>query len=61
MTDRPAEPAVTEALAAEHGMTPEEWQTACRILGRTPSLTELGHLLGHVVGALLLQVLKEVA
>jgi len=42
MTDRPAEPAVTEALAAEHGMTPEEWQTACRILGRTPSLTELG-------------------
>ena len=37
-----AEPAVTEALAAEHGLTAEEYAHVLRIMGRTPSITELG-------------------
>jgi phosphoribosylformylglycinamidine synthase len=33
---------VTAALAAEHGLTTEEFERAVAILGRTPSITELG-------------------
>ena len=33
---------VTPALAAEHGLTEEEFDRAVGILGRTPNLTELG-------------------
>jgi phosphoribosylformylglycinamidine synthase subunit PurL len=33
---------VTAALAAEHGLTEEEFERAVAILGRTPNLTELG-------------------
>ncbi|MBV8334212.1 MAG: phosphoribosylformylglycinamidine synthase subunit PurL [Alphaproteobacteria bacterium] len=33
---------VTEALAAEHGLTEEEFERAVAVLGRTPNLTELG-------------------
>jgi phosphoribosylformylglycinamidine synthase II len=33
---------VTAALAAEHGLTNEEFERAVAILGRTPSITELG-------------------
>jgi phosphoribosylformylglycinamidine synthase len=33
---------VTPALAAEHGLTEEEYERAVAILGRTPNLTELG-------------------
>ncbi len=33
---------VTPALAAEHGLTEQEFERACAILGRTPNLTELG-------------------
>ena len=33
---------VTPALAAEHGLTEEEFERAVAILGRTPNLTELG-------------------
>ncbi len=33
---------VTAALAAEHGLTTEEFERAVAILGRTPNLTELG-------------------
>jgi phosphoribosylformylglycinamidine synthase subunit PurL len=40
MTDR--EPAITPALVAEHGLTPEEYARVLAILGRPPSLTELG-------------------
>ncbi len=38
MTD----PVVTEALAFEHGLTPEEYQRIVEILLRVPSYTELG-------------------
>jgi phosphoribosylformylglycinamidine synthase subunit PurL len=33
---------VTPELAAEHGLSAEEFARACSILGRTPNLTELG-------------------
>jgi phosphoribosylformylglycinamidine synthase subunit PurL len=33
---------VTAALAAEMGLSAEEFERACKILGRTPNLTELG-------------------
>jgi phosphoribosylformylglycinamidine synthase len=38
-----AEPApVTVEAAADHGLTSDEWQKICAILGRTPTLEELG-------------------
>ncbi|MGF1554218.1 MAG: phosphoribosylformylglycinamidine synthase subunit PurL [Paracoccaceae bacterium] len=36
------EPHVTEALAAEHGLKPDEYRRLLDLLGRTPSFTELG-------------------
>ena len=36
------EPEVTEALVAAHGLKPDEYQRILDLLGRTPSLTELG-------------------
>jgi len=33
---------ITPDLAAEHGLTEDEFARACAILGRTPNLTELG-------------------
>ncbi len=33
---------VTPELAAEHGLSADEFARACAILGRTPNLTELG-------------------
>lgn len=35
-------PAVTAALAGEHGLTEDEYRALCGELGRTPSYTELG-------------------
>jgi phosphoribosylformylglycinamidine synthase len=35
-------PPVTEAMAAEHGLTPEEFRRFCDALGRVPNLVELG-------------------
>jgi phosphoribosylformylglycinamidine synthase len=39
---RPGDPAITPALVAEHGLTPDEYQTLVNLLGRTPTFTELG-------------------
>jgi phosphoribosylformylglycinamidine synthase len=36
------EPEVTFELALEHGLIKEEWEKILKILGRTPSFTELG-------------------
>ena len=36
------EPVVTFELASEHGLTKEEYEKIIKILGRTPSYTELG-------------------
>ena len=45
MTDteaRRAGPVVTETLAAEHGLAPDEWKRLQTALGRVPTWTELG-------------------
>ena len=39
---RPGDPAISPALIAEHGLTDEEWQRVVRMLGRSPTFTELG-------------------
>ena len=39
---RPGDPAVTPALVAEHGLTPDEFQRLQGMLGRDPTFTELG-------------------
>jgi phosphoribosylformylglycinamidine synthase len=39
---RAAEPAVTLQLALQHGLTEAEYDTILRLLGRTPTYTELG-------------------
>jgi phosphoribosylformylglycinamidine synthase len=36
------DPAITEELIAKHGITPEEYERICSILGRAPNFTELG-------------------
>ena len=36
------EPAITPELVAEHGLKPDEYQRILDLIGRTPSLTELG-------------------
>ncbi|MEL6267587.1 MAG: AIR synthase related protein, partial [Pseudomonadota bacterium] len=38
----PPEPEVTQALAADHGLKPDEYARILDLLGRTPSFTELG-------------------
>jgi phosphoribosylformylglycinamidine synthase len=40
--DAKAAPVITPAIVAEHGLAPQEYQRLLEILGRTPSLTELG-------------------
>ncbi|MDD2867675.1 phosphoribosylformylglycinamidine synthase subunit PurL [Neomegalonema sp.] len=37
-----AEPAITPALVADHGLKPDEYQRILDLLGREPSFTELG-------------------
>ena len=39
---RPGDPVITQALVAEHGLTPDEYQRLVDMLGRTPTFTELG-------------------
>ena len=36
------EPEVTEALVAAHGLKPDEYARILELIGRTPTLTELG-------------------
>ncbi len=38
----PNEPAITPELIAAHGLKPDEYERILRIVGRTPSFTELG-------------------
>jgi len=39
---RPGDPKITPALVAEHGLTPDEYDRLVKMLGRTPTFTELG-------------------
>jgi phosphoribosylformylglycinamidine synthase len=41
-TPRPGDPVISPALVAEHGLTTEEYERLVAMLGRTPTLTELG-------------------
>ncbi|MBL8958747.1 MAG: phosphoribosylformylglycinamidine synthase subunit PurL [Gemmatimonadetes bacterium] len=41
-TPRPGDPAITPALVADHGLTPDEYDRLVTMLGRTPTLTEVG-------------------
>jgi len=36
------EPAITDALVAEHGLKPDEYQRILALIGRVPTFTELG-------------------
>ncbi len=36
------EPEITDALVAAHGLKPDEYQRILDLIGRTPTLTELG-------------------
>src|SRR6186713_2998031 len=40
--DAKAKPAITPDLIAEHGLSPDEYRLLAAVLGREPSLTELG-------------------
>src|SRR5919201_964058 len=40
--DAKAKPAITPEIVAEHGLKPDEYRRLLKILGREPSLTELG-------------------
>ncbi|MGD2071823.1 MAG: phosphoribosylformylglycinamidine synthase subunit PurL, partial [Gemmatimonadota bacterium] len=42
MDPRDGDPEITPELVAEHGLSPEEWDRIRRIMGRTPTFTELG-------------------
>ena len=36
------EPAITPELVAQHGLKPDEYDRLVKLIGRTPSFTELG-------------------
>src|SRR4030095_5062417 len=38
----PNEPTITPELVAEHGLKPEEYERILQLIGREPTLTELG-------------------
>ncbi|QQS11584.1 MAG: phosphoribosylformylglycinamidine synthase subunit PurL [Rhodospirillales bacterium] len=38
----PNEPAITPAVVAEHGLSPDEYQRLLKIMGRDPTMVELG-------------------
>ncbi len=42
VSPRPGDPAVTPALVAEHGLTPDEYLRLVALLDRAPTFTELG-------------------
>jgi hypothetical protein len=50
---------VTAEVADEHGLTRDEWAKVVQLLGRAPTIEELGVVAGHVVGALLVQELAR--
>jgi len=51
----------TPALAAEHGLTNEEFERVVAILRRAPNPTELGIFLGDVERTLFVQIVKGLA
>ncbi|HKJ01253.1 MAG TPA: hypothetical protein VJ997_02325, partial [Longimicrobiales bacterium] len=39
---RPGDPEITPELVAGHGLSEDEYQKVLKIMGRTPTFTELG-------------------
>lgn len=39
---RPGDPEITDEVVAGHGLSPDEYERVVRIMGRTPTFTELG-------------------
>ena len=39
---RPGDPEITDQVVADHGLSPDEYERVRRIMGRTPTFTELG-------------------
>ena len=39
----PNEPAITPQVVAEHGLAPDEYERLLKIMGRTPTMVELGY------------------
>jgi len=39
---RPGDPEITPEVVTEHGLSKDEYERICRIMGRTPTFTELG-------------------
>ena len=58
--NKPA-PKITPDLVAEHGLSPDEYRLLAAVLGREPSLTELGIFSVMWSRALLVQILAGVA
>ena len=59
--DRHVQDRRRRALPAASGFSADEYDKVLAIMGRTPSLTELGIFSRHVVGALLLQIQPRLA
>jgi hypothetical protein len=57
----PNEPAITPQIVAEHGLAPDEYERLLKIMGRTPTMVELGIFSVDVERALLLQILEGLA
>ncbi len=41
---RPKEPKITPQIVAEHGLAADEYERLLKIMGRTPTMVELGIL-----------------
>ena len=42
VSPRAGDPVITSELVADHGLSDDEYERICRIMGRTPTFTELG-------------------
>ena len=49
---------ITPQIVAEHGLSPEEYERVLHALGPRAEPDRARHLLGDVVGALLLQIAR---
>ena len=56
-----SEPEITQDIIAAHGLSDSEYQTILDLMGRTPSLHRIRHLLCDVERALFVQVFQEMA
>ena len=48
VSPRPGDPEITPEVVADHGLSEDEYDRIYRIMGRTPTFTELGLSLIHI-------------